>query len=104
MQLFLAGFLGSVGRGQRELCGTLVPWRSRDTCPSLSCAMLKSPVDIFHLGQVFEFVGSIILTKNFARIWVCSYVELKWFLVILKSHVMEQGFFCFFFKFCSDLF
>lgn len=100
----MAGYLGSVGRGQGELRGTLVPWRSRDTCPSLSCAMLKSSADIFHLGQVLEFLGSIVLIKNFARIWVCSYVELKWVLAILNSYVIEQGWDFFFFFFSSDLF
>lgn len=34
--------VGAAGRGQGELCGALVPWRSRGMLPSLSSGTLKS--------------------------------------------------------------
>lgn len=34
--------VGAVGRGQGELCGALVPWRSCGTLPWLSSGTLKS--------------------------------------------------------------
>lgn len=33
------------------------------------------------LEQVLEFLGSVFLRKKFARIWVCTYVELKYLII-----------------------
>lgn len=33
------------------------------------------------LEQVLEFLGGVFLMKKFARIWVCTYVELKYLII-----------------------